>query len=368
VCIGLLQVNNKADGNFDPFTEEQQKVLELAAEQLSEISHGRTDVFINSGSSGASAASSSGGFSKSVDGAQIVSTAELQTPFQLTFSSVSLSASDLEVIERENIVQLTVCVSLHLALGQLCPEKTIVRDLELSSLTSSSSSSSRNVGNSPMQVRFHDDIVFDINMSDLPRATRILFRILGRKKKPKQAPLVPIGWAASTLFDFKSCLETAVELKLFPGDNLVPVNTTLSNSDAGATMINALLAPDVVTGALSVGGVGKSLGVGGNNSSAVNGGGVRNKVVHGMSVSGMLEVGDAKSNSIAAEAHRDELSRILLLSFNPLSASLMTESDKEFLWDLRYSIIDRAELLPSFVMSVQWNRFDRMFLITVIVR
>jgi hypothetical protein len=212
VCIGLLQVNNKADGNYDPFTAEQQNVLELAAQQLSELSHGRTDVFINSGSTnsnGSAAATTSSSsaaatFGKTVDGAQIVSTAELQTPFQLTFSSVCLSAADLEIIAQENIVQLTVCVSLHIALGQLCGERTIIRDLEMNSLqsmlsstsTSSKSSSSKQgqpASTQTYNVRFHDDIVFDINMSDLPRATRILFRILGRKKKPKQAPLVPLG-------------------------------------------------------------------------------------------------------------------------------------------------------------------------------
>jgi hypothetical protein len=92
------------------------------------------------------------------------------------------------------------------------------------------------------------------------------------------------------MFDFKSCLETAIELKLFPGDNLVPVNTTLSNSTNAVTTITALLAPDIVTGGAAVGGVGKLVGSGG----------IRNKIVHGMAASGTLEVGDAKSNSIAA--------------------------------------------------------------------
>lgn len=51
-AIGLLQVNNRLDGGLEGFTMEQQRILELATEQLSELLHGRADVFIHSGSVG----------------------------------------------------------------------------------------------------------------------------------------------------------------------------------------------------------------------------------------------------------------------------------------------------------------------------
>ena len=202
-CVGLLQINNKTDGSFDPFTSEQQRVLELAAEQLSELSHGRTDVFINSG------AGSKGYGQGAVDGAQIITSSELAVPFQIQFSGITLSPSDADIVEKEGIVQLCVTISLHLALGQLCSEQVIIRDVEATgaimsiksskSMTtisgggggSDSNSSSSSSMREPLYVRFNDDVFFDINVNDLPRATRILFRVAGKKKKPKTGHLIP---------------------------------------------------------------------------------------------------------------------------------------------------------------------------------
>ena len=53
-----------------------------------------------------------------------------------------------------------------------------------------------------------------------------------------------------------------------------------------------------------------------------------------------------------------ELSRLLLLSFNPLSNQLLTASDKQFLWDIRYSILEQSQLLPAFLMSVPWSQAE----------
>jgi hypothetical protein len=111
------------------------------------------------------------------------------------------------------------------------------------------------------------------------------------------------------------------------------------------------------------------------------------------------------------EAHQRELDRILQISFNPLSSTMLTDMDKvrqllfglqirvlrcfpaclcclcvskpidthrvalgpvsikltaslsylqAFLWDLRYSLLNRAELLPAFVMSVRWNSSEQV--------
>ena len=41
--IGMLQVNNRNDTETEPFTRDQQAVLELAAEELSHDLHSRAD-------------------------------------------------------------------------------------------------------------------------------------------------------------------------------------------------------------------------------------------------------------------------------------------------------------------------------------
>lgn len=40
--------------------------------------------------------------------------------------------------------------------------------------------------------------------------------------------------------------------------------------------------------------------------------------------------------------------------------TLLTDMDKEFLWEIRYSILNRADLLPAFVMSILWNDSERV--------
>ena len=37
-----------------------------------------------------------------------------------------------------------------------------------------------------------------------------------------------------------------------------------------------------------------------------------------------------------------------------------TRSSQAFLWDLRYSLLNRAELLPAFVMSVRWSSSEQV--------
>ncbi len=331
----------------------------MAAEQLSELSHGRTDVFINSGNAGGSG--SRGG---TVDGAQILSSADISSLFQLEIGSLSMNGIDRALVAKEGISQISITISLHLALGQLCPQRTIIRDLPVDSSSSSSSTKGkgRRMSSVSSHLRFHDEVVFDISVKDLPRAARILFRVGGLRKKPKGAPLMPLGWTAVTVFDFKACMDGSIDLKLFAGDNSVPINTTLSNAnEKGASSLTALLAPDVMMN--NTNGSGKASGGGGGSGSGKsghNGNGNRAKIVHGLSSSGTLDLGDAAANVAAAEAHREELNRILLMSFNPMSTSIFSEADKEFLWDLRYSILNRAEMLPPFVMSVQWQRSERV--------
>jgi hypothetical protein len=55
-----------------------------------------------------------------------------------------------------------------------------------------------------------------------------------------------------------------------------------------------------------------------------------------------------------------ELDRLLKLSFNPLSVTLLTQQDKEFLWSLRYNILHKENLLPAFVMCVEWQDSEKV--------
>ena len=72
---------------------------------------------------------------------------------------------------------------------------------------------------------------FGIAVRDLPRATRILFKIVGRTLTRRKGPPPPsgpssgvgLGWVAATLFDFKGCLDPHLDsLQFFPGDTQVP--------------------------------------------------------------------------------------------------------------------------------------------------
>lgn len=47
--IGVLQVNNRSDGSLEPFSSDQERILVSACSQLSELLHGREEVFIHSG-------------------------------------------------------------------------------------------------------------------------------------------------------------------------------------------------------------------------------------------------------------------------------------------------------------------------------
>jgi CRP-like cAMP-binding protein len=339
-AMGTLQVNNKLDKDSDAFSPEQQRVLELAAEQLSELLIGRADVFIHAGSVGAHRSYGQG----VGDGLVLRNTSDLQVAFQMDISSITIGKKATEILTREGLSVIEVQVSLFLALNQLCPSQSVFLDVNSRSPTRTNGSENE------MQFSLRDKLSFAIDIKDLPRASRIMFKIVGYKKKrgmnptPQQASnnRVFFGWAACTAFDFKGCLECFQELKFFPSGEReiqVPINTTLSNrSDTSIASLSATLAPDVM--------LSEDMGT------------PRVRVVHTMP-SRLEPFGDrASTDELNDPAHTMELERILKLSFNPMSHSIITESDKEFLWSMRYSIFNKAKLLPAFVMSVRWNKAE----------
>jgi CRP-like cAMP-binding protein len=344
-AMGVLQVNNKLDKDPDAFSSEQQKVLELAAQQLSELLLGRADVFIHAGSE-----NSQRSFGQGVgDGLVLLNSAEISTPFQMDVFAITIGLKGADIILRESIIVLEIQVSLHLALTLLCPPQNISIDA-IPKIGSNAVGKKGSVDLSDIHFSVRERITFEINVRDVPRAARILFKIIGYKKKKVSGsssssnPKTFIGWAACTVFDFKGCLDSVQELNLFLGGDReveVPITTTLNNeNDRTVATLSAVLAPDIVL--------------------AADTGTPRVRIVHSMPKRVEPFVSDQQNVATINDAVNCELDRILKLSFNPMSLSIVTEKEKEFLWNLRYTIFHRANLLPAFVMCIHWNRCEQV--------
>lgn len=280
-AIGLLQVNNRLDGSWEPFTPEQQRILELAAVQLAELLYGRADVFIHSGGVGTQKS-----FGQGVgDGLVLLNSSDIASKFRVEIGSLDFGATTTELIRREALQNLEIHVSLHLALNQLCSMRKVnINDRGPADMLDSPGSrrgngspSTTKVIKAPrgtIQLSVNQQIQFDIAVRDLPRASRLLFQLWGWRKKGKHLSMgkesnyslwdspvtygpatnapnaVFLGWAACTIFDFKGCVDCTQELHFFPAEHgpiEVPIKTTLSNAqDPGAALMGITLAPDLV--------------------------------------------------------------------------------------------------------------------------
>lgn len=335
-AMGVLQVNNKQDtAAGEVFNAEQQRVLELAAEQLSELLLGRADVFVHTGTG------SSRGIGQGVgDGMVLLNSADLTNRFHVDLMGFVTGSAVREIVLKENLVALELQVSLHLALTQLCEPRKVMLDLPVLKAGGRSSLPSLNFA---MQERLE----FDVSMRDLPRATRILVKLSGyRKKKSAGGLRVFLGWTACVAFDFKGCLDGVQSLRFFPAGEEevdVPINTTLSNYDPDANTgdINIILAPDVILNPDT-------------NTPRV-------RVVHSMPVrTDPFDATDTASTEGLTEVDDTELERIHMLAYNPMSLSIIGPKEKAFLWRIRYAIFNRANLLPAFVMSISWNSSEQV--------
>jgi CRP-like cAMP-binding protein len=374
--IGVLQVNNRADGSIEKFTDEQQSILELAAEQLAELLHGRAELFIRTGPSksapqasvvGAVPGYSVGSIKRSLS-TTVLSSADIDSEFEVELVNVSyFYNNDLRPGQYK---YFKISAALFLALGQLCEEKSVVLDLpyEPAARESWDEAAGGIINVSELTIDIKARLKFDISLRDLPRATRIMFKVYGAKKNKTTGPYSPIGWAAAAVFDFKGSLACEVNVNLFPNDNSVPINTTLSNiNDPRAMSLSAVLAADF---ALSddpeevlhtkTGEIDKYTDDAGMRESMkalrreMNLSALVNKIliVHSMPPRTAPIMANQQTFT---EVEAAELNRVLLLSFNPMSMSLLQQSDKDFLWGLRYSILDRPELLAAFVMCIKWE-------------
>ena len=313
-AIGVLQVNNRVNGSEDPFTEEEEEFLMLAAEQLSELLHGRTELIMDEE-----------GEEQQKAELGLVHTAEVPTPFQVELFSFNFFNG-----EHVNATYkyFEVKVSMHLALNELCTPRSIVVEIP------ATGKNAKVPPGGEIVLDLSSRIVFNISTKDVPRAARILFRVSGSKKK--KGPFLPVGWAAAPVFDFKGTVDTQVSVSLFEGENDIPINTTLTNSrNSRAPSVAAVLCADIVLVETS--------------SSAVS-------VVHTMPTPASFQ---AKVEHFTPSDTR-EINRILLLSFNPMSQSLLTQEDKDFLWSIRHNILEKPELLPAFLMCVQWQNAEHV--------
>ena len=311
-AIGVLQVNNRVNGSLDPFTEEEEEFLMLAAEQLSDLLHGRNELIADDDNQ------------QKVD-VGIVHTAEVATPFQVELFSFNFFNGEYV---NPAFKYFEVRVSMHLALNELCTPRAVVVEIP------SAGKNAKVPPGGEIVLDLKSRVVFNISTKDVPRAARILFRVSGSKKK--KGPYMPVGWAAAPVFDFKGMVDTQVSVSLFEGDNDVPINTTLSNSrNTRAPSIAAVLCADIV--------------LADSSNSAIS-------VMHTMPTPPPFQ---AKVETFSPSDAR-EINRILLLSFNPMSQELLTSEDKDFLWSFRHKILEKPELLPAFLMCVQWQNAEHV--------
>jgi len=310
-AVGALQVNNRIDAPRDPFLQAHKDILELAAEQLSELLHNRVELFASSSTAGKTYGQGAG------DGLTIVESSSLAKPFVVELYSLALGQWGEEIRAQNGFTSLEMTISLHLALNYLCDSKTVTLEL----------------GTGGGDLRLRSDVEFGIDVKDLPRAARILFRLKGRKRKGKA---VCVGWAAAPIFDFTGCLDTLIDLRLFPGDIDAPIKTTLSNAnDSSSPSVGMILAADMVLS---------------ENQSVP-----RVRIVHSMPNSNEPILGE--DDNLTGE-DTQELDRLQKQSFNPMA--IATHVEREYLWDLRYQILNRADLLPVFIIGMQWKNSERV--------
>ena len=336
-AVGALQVNNRANGDTNAFTAEETKILEVAAEQLSELVVGRESLMRMPSSRAAGHVGEGSGA-----GVLILDSSAASTKFGLRLDVVEIPSKVVSVAKGEPVI---IEVSLYMGMQLLCPPVTSMIK----------SDRARAVDKLDVNIlKCGDKLQFDIATKDVPRVARIMFKVLipnlsrssikveeeevlgevhHHKKKEKSDVF---GWAASPVFDFKGNVMWRLDLGMFSGNLDVPIRTTLDNQGESACgTVRAVLLPEVYVDTL-------------NNSTV-------------KFMRHMLEPNSRPVQPSTATLDEDvqaNLERIFLLSFNPCGSLTMTAEDKEFVWSLRYSLFNRPELLPCFVMSVRWDKAD----------
>ena len=344
-AIGLLQVNNRVGKNGqhidDAFDATHVKILETAAGQFAELLHGRADVFIHSGIPKGNVGA---GVS---DGLALLNTSDLDNLFQVKVFSFMIGGAIKSAIRAKAFDSLQLEVSLFQALTPLCPSQFININIPSSLRGVQKGKQIKSKQNESVSTLNVEDVVeLNIFTRDIPRASRLMVRLIGVKNiSKKQTECMHLAWLATNLFDYKGCLDSVKGgLGFFEGYVDAPATTTLSNcilvgEEGFISSVSLVLAPDVILGGDSYH--------------------PRVKVIHTLPVrTEPLDIGD--NLEVLKSKEKEELERILQLSFNPLGMELITDNDREFLWDIRYRILHRAELLPAFAMSIEWHEVQQV--------
>jgi len=371
--IGMLQCCNRIDTVDDePFTEDHAKILEIAAEHLSEIILGRENVIINHGETARShprhsehvvisPSSSSASLSSLVEDLAIeanesvtshVYTSDIVGRFSVDISFLVFGLDAIGLMAKEGYNLIEINATLYLSINQLCAPKSIFVPL------------SKDNPSSIVLSRINGDnrITFDMQVRDLPRACRIMFRIVCKKSVSKVMlgstatsaanSGISLGWAAANVFDFKGYAEHIMDLRLFPGDMGSPITTTLSNTrDNLASYLSVILNADLCLPSPPSTETGPNTVIANGSIDALT----ARRIFHTMPIRGSpLKVGA----SPLTEQEVIETRRIAHVALNPLCMSLLTSADKKLMWDLRLSILDKPDLLPSFVICLDWSNAD----------
>lgn len=352
--MGTLQVNNRQDESEAPFEQEDLEILKVVAEQLSELLHGRADVFVHMGSmghSGETVVVEDPGVAG--DSMKLLHSADIDQPVEVELLNLTLCDDAMVAIALDRIPMLEVTISLNLALNTLCPPRVVYVDVP----EGGRRKKARKLGEAGFAIHLANVVEFDIDVKDLPRACRVLFTVKGIKKKnlsqnsAERGNLaednVFLGWAAAPCFDFKGCLDAMVDLRLFPTlsageDKHLSMHTHLNNdTDPLATNLSAVMCSNLVEG---------------------NEEGIRKvRMLHTMPVrQTALDSNIAAGKNIVTDAEQAKLKSILLKSFSPVATTLLTVEEKEFIWDHRYNIMNKAAFLPAFIMSVSWKDSRRV--------
>ena len=81
------------------------------------------------------------------------------------------------------------------------------------------------------------------------------------------------------------------------------------------------------------------------------------RIAHNLTPRTEPVIGEDENQS---HTERAELERIKIMSFNPLGLTLISNTDREYMWDMRRQLVNRSDLLPAFIMSMQWSNSDRV--------
>lgn len=181
---------------------------------------------------------------------------------------------------------------------------------------------------------------FDINVSDLPRMSRLCFALYaviektkkprGTKKKNKKADC-PIAWVNTMVFDYKDQLKTGeFLLSTWPSvpddksDLLNPMGTVERNPNVDSAAGLLIRFPNIRP--------------------------------HPLYYPPLDKIADTEKNGDASAVSKDELSKLKEIMDNKNYTEFF-EDEKELLWKLRYEVREHyPESLSKLLLITKWNK------------